>query len=79
MFGNSEQLHSIATKSIDFYNNWNNLDRGEKRNIVETITNEIIFDNQTILFKLKQIAPLSFLELNRNGQQRGTTSLLKVA
>jgi site-specific DNA recombinase len=61
----------IATKSIDFYNNWNNLDRGEKRNIVEAITNEIIFDNQTILFKLKQIAPLSFLELNPKGQQRG--------
>jgi site-specific DNA recombinase len=61
----------IANKSIDFYNNWNNLDRGEKRNIVEAITNEIIFDNQTILFKLKQIAPLSFLELNPRGQQRG--------
>ena len=61
----------IATKSIDFYNNWQNLDRGEKRYIVEAITNEIIFDNQTIIFKLKQIAPLSFLELNPKGQQRG--------
>jgi site-specific DNA recombinase len=50
----------IATKSIDFYNNWQNLDRGERRYIVESITNEIIFDNRTIRFKLKQIAPLSF-------------------
>jgi len=62
----------IATKSIDFYNNWQNLDRGERRYIVESVTNEIIFDNRTLLFKLKQIAPLSFLELSPNGQQRGT-------
>ncbi|MCL7752437.1 recombinase family protein [Polaribacter sp. Z022] len=61
----------IANKSIDFYNNWQNLDRGQKRDIVEMITNEIIFDNKTILFKLKQIAPLSFLELSPSGQQRG--------
>ncbi len=67
----------IANKSIDFYDNWKNLDRGQKRDVVEMITNEIIFDNQTILFKLKQIAPLSFLELSPNGQQRGTTLLLK--
>tara|TARA_B110000285_G_scaffold235604_1_gene318582 strand:+ start:9556 stop:11046 length:1491 start_codon:yes stop_codon:yes gene_type:complete len=65
----------IATKSIDFYNNWQNLDRGERRYIVESITNEIIFDNRIIRFKLKQIAPLSFLELSPNGQQRGITLL----
>jgi site-specific DNA recombinase len=62
----------IATKSIDFYNNWQNLDSGERRYIVESITNEVIFDNRTLLFKLKQIAPLSFLELSPNGQQPGT-------
>jgi site-specific DNA recombinase len=62
----------IATKSIDFYNNWQNLDSGERRYIVESITNEVIFDNRTLLFKLKQIAPLSFLELSPKGQQRGT-------
>ena len=65
----------IAHKAIDFYNNWDNLDRGEKRHIVEAITNEIIFDNKTIKFKLKQIAPLSSLELTQNGQQRGIISL----
>jgi site-specific DNA recombinase len=62
----------IANKSIDFYENWKNLDRGQKRDVIEMITNEIIFDNKTILFKLKQIAPLSFLELNPKGIQRGT-------
>ena len=66
----------IANKSLDFYNNWQNLDRGEKRYVVESITNEIIFDGQTISFKLKQIAPLSSLELGHNGQQRGIILLL---
>ncbi len=65
----------IASKSLDFYNNWENLDRGEKRSIVESITNEIIFDNRSLNFKLKQIAPLSSLELSPNGQQRGITLL----
>ncbi len=63
----------IANKSLDFYSNWKNLDRGEKRSVVESITNEIIFDNKSLVFKLKQIAPLSSLELTANGQQRGTT------
>tara|TARA_R110002072_G_scaffold260722_14_gene419348 strand:- start:34883 stop:36388 length:1506 start_codon:yes stop_codon:yes gene_type:complete len=67
----------IANKSLDFYNNWNNLDRGEKRSVIESVTNEIIFDNKSLIFKLKQIAPLSSLELTPNGQQRGTTSSLK--
>lgn len=62
----------IANKSLKFYNNWDNLDRGEKRFIVESITNEIIFDNRSLKFKLKQIAPLSSLELSNNGQRRGT-------
>ena len=63
----------MANKSLDFYNNWDKLDRGEKRYVVESITREIIFDGQTLNFKLKQIAPLSSLELGQNGQQRGTT------
>jgi site-specific DNA recombinase len=61
----------MANKSLDFYNNWGKLDRGEKRYVVESITREIIFDGQTLKFKLKQIAPLSSLELGKNGQQRG--------
>ena len=63
----------MANKSLDFYNNWDKLDRGEKRYVVESIAREIIFDGQTLNFKLKQIAPLSSLELGQNGQQRGTT------
>jgi len=74
-----EQLHQakssfnvMADKSIDFYNNWENLDRGEKRFVVESITNEIIFDGRTLKFRLKQIAPLSSLKLTENGQRQGT-------
>ncbi|MFV0572199.1 MAG: recombinase family protein [Xanthomarina gelatinilytica] len=62
----------MANKSLDFYNKWDKLDRGEKRYVVESITREIIFDGQNLNFKLKQIAPLSFLELGQNGRQRGT-------
>jgi site-specific DNA recombinase len=62
----------IANKSLDFYNNWSTLDRSEKRSVVEIITNEIVFDNKSIVFKLKQIAPLSSLEVGANGQRRGT-------
>lgn len=63
----------IANKSVDFYNNWETMERSEKRHVVESITNEIKFDNRTIKFNLKQIAPLSSLEIIPNGQQRGIT------
>ncbi len=63
---------SVATKSLDFYNKWKNLGRAEKRYTVESVTNEIIFDGRNLKFKLKQIAPHSFLELSQNGQQRST-------
>jgi site-specific DNA recombinase len=61
----------IANKSLDFYKKWSTLERSEKRYIVETITNRIDFDNKTINFNLKQIAPLSSLELPTNGSHRG--------
>lgn len=67
----SSNINLIIDKSLDFYANWDKLDRSEKRFVVESITNEIIFDNRTIVFKLKQIAPLSSLELTENGQHRG--------
>ena len=63
-------MKNLTEKSLKFYENWGNLDRGEKRSVVEAITNEIIFDGKTLTFRLKQIAPLSSLELTPNGQQR---------
>lgn len=65
---------STAKRSLSFYENWNTLERDEKRFVVESVTNEIIFDGSSIKFKLKQIAPLSVLEKGKNGQQRGTIS-----
>lgn len=68
-----ESFKFIASKSLDFYNKWHTLERSEKRFIVESITNRIEFDNKTINFHLKQIAPLSSLELTSNGSHSGTT------
>ncbi|WP_335973310.1 recombinase family protein [Gaetbulibacter jejuensis] len=71
-------FETVSSKSLDFYNKWDKLDRSEKRYAVESVTNEIIFDGRNIKFKLKQIAPQSFLELSQNGQQRSTILLFVV-
>jgi len=62
----------VLDKSKDLYKNWNKLDRPEKRYIVQSVTNHIVFDGKSINFSLKQIAPLSSLELGQNGQHDGT-------
>ncbi|MFD2916815.1 recombinase family protein [Psychroserpens luteus] len=67
-------FNEIASKSLEFYNNWGNLDRAEKRSIIESTTTEILFNNKTINFKMKKVAPLSSLELNNNGQHCGIIS-----
>lgn len=65
-------FNEIASKSLEFYSNWENLDRAEKRSIIESTTSEIVFNNKIINFKMKKIAPLSSLELSNNGQHCGT-------
>ncbi len=65
-------LTVVLDKSKDLYKNWNKLDRPEKRYIVQSVTNRIEFDGKNINFSLKQIAPLSSLELGQNGQHNGT-------
>ena len=67
-------LAVVLDKSKDLYKNWNKLDRPEKRYIVQSVTNRIVFDGKSINFSLKQIAPLSSLELGENGQHDGTIS-----
>jgi len=66
-------LPNVLTQSKDLYAKWHTLDRPEKRYIVESVVNRIEFDGKNIKFNLKQIAPLSSLELGQNGQRRGTT------
>jgi site-specific DNA recombinase len=63
---------SKAKHSVKFYENWHNLERHEKRFVVESVAKEIIFDGTSIKFKLKQIAPLSVFEKGNNGQHCGT-------
>ncbi|WP_430411343.1 recombinase family protein [Kordia sp.] len=65
----SEVLH----QSKDLYSKWHTLDRPEKRYIVQSVVNRIEFDGKNINFNLKQIAPLSSLELSQNAQHNGTT------
>ncbi len=65
-------LSLVLDKSKDLYQNWNSLSRPEKRFIIQSVTERIVFDGKTINFKLKQIAPLSALELGQNGQHNGT-------
>jgi len=62
----------VLDKSKNLYKNWKKLNRPEKRFIVQSVTNRIVFDGKHINFNLKQIAPLSSLELGQNGQHNGT-------
>ena len=66
-------LSVVLDKSKELYKNWKNLDRPEKRHIVQSVTNRITFDGRNINFSLKQIAPLSALEMGTDGQRQGTT------
>jgi site-specific DNA recombinase len=63
---------SVVHQSKGLYENWYSLGKLEKCSIIEAVTNTIIFNGETLNFKLKQIAPLSSLELKSNGQHNGT-------
>ncbi|MEM7187850.1 MAG: hypothetical protein AAF466_14475, partial [Bacteroidota bacterium] len=62
----------IIKNSQSLYSNWFDLTHHEKREVLEAITNKIIFDGQGLTFKLKRIsAPRktrSLSELTTNGQ-----------
>jgi site-specific DNA recombinase len=75
MINAHSSLDIIRKESKGIYEKWFSLERHEKRSIIEAITDEIIFDGETIRFKLKQIAPLSSLKLDPNAQHNGTTWL----
>lgn len=65
-------VSEVMNKSKELYARWDSLDKPEKRQIVEAVTNKVIFDGQSITFKLKQIAPISSSnELVTNGQYNG--------
>jgi site-specific DNA recombinase len=63
---------TVVHQSKGLYEKWYTLSKLEKRSIIESVTNTIIFNGDTLNFKLKQIAPLSSLELKGNGQHGAT-------
>lgn len=68
----NNSFDSVVTQSQKLYENWNSFKRVEKRSIIESVTNSITFDGKSLNFKLKQLAPLTSLELSKDGQ-RGAT------
>ena len=71
MYQAKNSFKTVVDKSKDLYKKWNKLDRPEKRFIVQSVTNRVEFDGKNIKFNLKQIAPLSSLELTSNAQHNG--------
>ncbi|WP_417198205.1 recombinase family protein [Bizionia sp.] len=62
----------ILSEAKSLYDNWDNLNNEEKRNVVETITKDIIVGNQEISINLYSLSPpkknTSFSKLIANGQ-----------
>ncbi|WP_416944497.1 recombinase family protein [Xanthomarina gelatinilytica] len=62
----------ILSEAKSLYDNWDNLSNEEKRNVVETITKDIIVGNQEISINLYSLSPpkkeASFSKLIANGQ-----------
>ncbi len=71
MYKAKNSFGTVLDKSKDLYVGWDNLERPDKRYIVQSVMNKVVFDGKNINFSLKQIAPLSFLELDTNGQHNG--------
>ena len=62
----------IIEEAQSLYDNWDNLNKEEKRLVVESITKDIIVGDDTVHINLYSISPpkknSSFLELTSNGQ-----------
>ena len=72
MYASQNNLPMLLNQSEDLYKKWHTLERHEKRFIVQSVVNRIEFDGKSINFNLKQIAPISSLQLSPNGQHCGT-------
>ncbi|MEP7108683.1 MAG: recombinase family protein [Ferruginibacter sp.] len=60
---------TVIQEAKDLYNNWNNLPFEEKRSIIETITEHIIIDNESINISLSYL-PTPRSLLNSGNKQR---------
>jgi site-specific DNA recombinase len=54
---NEESSKYLFNEAQNLYNKWNTLSRDEKRNIIESITDSIIIDNEDIIINLKYLMP----------------------
>ncbi|MBA4409734.1 MAG: recombinase family protein [Odoribacter sp.] len=70
---NEESSKYLFTEAQNLYNKWNTLQRDEKRNIIESITDSIIIDNEDIIINLKYLIPPSSLNPT-DGQHNFTDS-----
>lgn len=56
---NEESSKYLFSEAQNLYTKWNTLNRDEKRNIIESITDSIIIDNEDITINLKYLMPPS--------------------
>ena len=54
---NEESSKYLFSEAQNLYNKWDKLSRDEKRNIIESITDSIIIDNEDIIINLKYLMP----------------------
>lgn len=62
----------ILSEAQNLYDNWDNLSNEAKRNVVETITQDIMVGDQEVSINLYSLSPpkknTSFSKLTANGQ-----------
>ncbi len=63
----SNNFGKLIEQSKGLYDSWDDLKRPEKRAIIKSMTNSIVFNGEEIVFKLKKLAPLPLSKLNPNG------------
>lgn len=73
--GEKKSVDDVIENAKDLYGGWGKLSHQEKREVIEAITNSIVFDGQSLTFKLKNITPPQtanpLSKLSTNGQTNG--------
>jgi len=64
---NEQSSKYLFSEAENLYKRWNTMERDEKRDIVESITESIILDKEEVTINLKYLMPPSSLNHN-NGQ-----------
>jgi len=75
---NEESSKYLFSEAQNLYSKWHNFSREEKRNIIESITDSIIIDNEDIIINLKYLMPPSSINPT-DGQHNFKDSLRRQA